>query len=236
MRTRCLLVSTASAVVVLFLALPRSGDTAGAVPSVLVVSDLGEYGADLARMQSLGWSVTERRALEVEFPGTQYDGGIAGCDVVWIPANASTKTVRYLCRDGGAVDAFLRRGGVVVLMDVTPDEPLVDVGPGGADGLPLPPVGAGPVTIGDATHPAIWGLGVGGVPVMDEDLDPQLTSGRGCVMPPAGAKATVIARNAAGPVLVEYSHGTGRVIACALLGERENCRDNMLRYVASIAR
>ena len=205
----------------------------GGGPRVLVVSDLGDATADVAAMTALGWDVRSMKTLEVEYEASQY-GLITECDAIWVPSG-NPDALRFLMRDGGPLDRFASAGGTVVWMDVAASEHQLDVGLGGVDAIPLPAIPIGAVSLSTDDHPIAVGLTIGSVPLIEGDLDPESTGGGCCVVGSPEDDTNVIASNAAGPVLVDYGHGDGRVVACALKNARPVCRTNILRYVASLS-
>jgi hypothetical protein len=206
-------------------------------PRALVLTDLGECQADLERMKASGWSVKPIRALELEALDQKhpYQGGPSDYDVAWVPAKENYPALRRIMRDGGPLDRFAKKGGVVAVMDLTPAKFMLDIAPGGTDAEPLPAGGAGPVAIKAVDHPMITGYYIGGMPLVPQSLDPQQKGGRCCIVnTPQGSQAVVVAANSLGPVIVDYTRGGGRVFICALLEEREACRCNAMLYIQSL--
>ena len=115
----------------------------------------------------------------------------------------------------------------------------LDLAPGGVDVLSLPPGGAGSVTVSAVDHALITGVGTGGVQLTATDLDPEATGGLG-YLSNFPSRATTIAENAAGPVLLEYAEGPdnvegdGRVVVGVLPDPSVNVIDNIVRYVESL--
>ncbi len=197
----------------------------------LVVSDLGDPGDIVTRMQAHGWEVTTSGVLPLLSSGTE---GFAEFNLVWIPAQANFPGIHRLV-SSGALDMFIKQGGVMVMTDVDPDVVWPDIAPGGADAAALPADGAAPLTITTPEHPMITGEGIGGTPLTAQDLDPQGTGGQGCIInAPQQSAPVTIASNSLGPALVEHTHESGRVLLAALLNATENYVENTLLYIQSI--
>ena len=219
----------------LLVVIPSSQTLAHNAPDpvrALVLNDLGAYASVVTSMQTRGWEVTTAGVLEVQAGGADF---LLPFDIVWIPAQANLPGLQELAKTGGVLDLFAYGGGVVAVMDITPDDLWLDIAPGGSDAEALPAAGAGTVTIAAATHPLITGTGIGGQPLVDANLDPQATGGRGCVLnAPDESNAVVIAQNTIGPVVLEHSRGTGHIFVCALLNQAESCTENIVLYVQSL--
>lgn len=208
-------------------------DAGGDPPTVraLVLTDLGDPGDIVTRMQAHGWEVTTSGVLPLLSPDTD---GFSAFNLVWIPAQANFPGIHRLVTSG-ALDVFIKQGGVLVVADADPEGVWPDLAPGGADVEALPAGGAGPLTITTPDHPMITGAGTGGVPVTAEDLDPQGTGGRaGVINAPQQDGLVVVASNSLGAALLEHTHGSGRVLISALLNATENCVENTLLYIQSI--
>lgn len=215
---------------------PATGDAQAPGPQALVLNDLGPYAGIVAKMQGFDWNVTTVSMLELELLAGSV-GGLSDYNVVWIPAQTDYPALHLLVQDGGPLGGFLQTGGVVVIMGLSPDEFWFDAAPRGVDAEPLPAGGAGVVTIAAPAHPMISGIGTGGQPLVAENLDPDATGGRGVILNvPGGSVAVVIATNTAGPVVVDYRHGTGHVFLSTLLREEDVCRANVILYIQSITR
>ncbi|MBI4603066.1 MAG: hypothetical protein HY721_14000 [Planctomycetes bacterium] len=212
------------------------GDTGQPPPCAFVVTDLHHDEHTLAQMEAFGWTVKTISTLELELLAAK-EGGLAGCDVVWVPVGHHYHALRLLVSEDGPLGAFARDGGVVVVMGLEPQDLWLDVAPGGVDSKPLPPEGAGVVEIADPSHPIISGNGTGGRPLDPTDLDPSAAGGAGNVFnPPADADAAVIATNTAGPVLIEHRHGKGRVFVSSLHHQTDLCDANVLLYIGTLPR
>ncbi len=223
------------ATVLAMLAVPVDDLNAAVVPPpvrALVLTDLGDPGDIVTRMQAHSWQVTSLGVLSVLGPATETYS--ASYDVIWIPAQSNFPGIHRLV-SSGTMDAFIKKGGVLVIVDANPVGVWPDLAPGGADAEALPAGGAAPLTITKPDHPMITGTGIGGVAVTTADLDPQGTGGRGCIInaPQEGGPVAIVS-NALGPVLVEHTHGSGRVLMTALKNPTANCVENMILYVQSL--
>jgi len=215
------------------------GQPAKQAPRAVVISDLGDCQTEVEKMTAMGWAVRTVRTLELEMLAKKhpYEGVLAEYDVVWVPAKENYPALRLLMRDGGPLDKFARGGGVVAVMDLTPQKTLMDIAPGGTDAQPIPAGGAGAVRIEAIDHPMVTGFLIGGSPLVPQSLDPQATGGRGCIVnPPQGCHCVVVAANSLGPVLMDYTHGKGRVLVCALHHATDTCERNAMLYLQSIAK
>src|SRR2546422_7890544 len=98
------------------------GNPPGRAPRVLVLTDLGDALTDIGKMRAAGWNVKPIRALELELVAQKhpYQGGLSDYDVVWVPAKENYPALRLLMRDGGPIDQFAQKGGVVAVVDITP--------------------------------------------------------------------------------------------------------------------
>ena len=200
---------------------------------VIVVDDLGSYAGILVKMEAYEWEVTTMSSLEVLKRGAVV---LRDYDVVWIPAKANYPALRRLAEKKSPLDAFVKGGGVVVLMGINPDGFWIDATLRGADAKPLPAGGAGTVSIVAPEHPMISGIGTRGVPLVDSDLDPSATGGRGNIVNlPRDSSVTVIASNEAGCVVVDLTHGDGHVFLSTLLQEEDVCKANVLLFIESIS-
>jgi hypothetical protein len=231
LRLNCLWLSLAVGVGFVFLQAPIA-DAQLPGPRALVLNDLGEYEGIAAQMRLCNWDVATVSTLKLISAGTP---GLADYDVVWIPAQSNYPALRRLAETGSPLEGFVRTGGVVVVMGLSPDRLWIDVALGGMDVKPLFPEGAGAVTIAAPDHPMISGTGTGGQPLTNEDLDPGATGGTGNILnPPEGSE--VIANNTAGPVVVDYRYRAGHVFVSALQREQDICRANVFLYIQLITR
>lgn len=211
---------------------PALGAPAPPLVQALVVSDLGDPAGIVARMNVVGWEVTTMPTLEVSGLGT---AALAAYDIVWIPASTNYPALRILVEDGGPVEEFVRNGGTLVVMGVSPDGLWLDVAPGGVEAKALPADGAGPVEIELADHPLITGEGIGDLTLVSSDFDPNQTGGHGTLFnQPEGAGTNLITTNQAGAVTLEYHHGAGHCFVSTSFQERNVCKDNVLLYNQSL--
>ncbi len=211
------------------------GGGGGGLPRALVVSDLGTgQETTMARMEAHGWTVGTITALELlEASGSELQ---AQWDVIWILPGSDYDLVRPLVESGGAVgalEAFLKAGGVVVMVGLGDTQFRIDLAPGGVDSESQE--NAGPTTIVDPNHPFIAGSDHGGTDLTSEDLDPNGTGGGGCLVnPPADCNMHHIAENSYGSNLCEYELGIGRVFVSRLDLLSEACLGNLLLYLEQL--
>lgn len=199
----------------------------------IVVNDLGGYAGILVKMEAYEWEVTTMSALELIKGGAL---GLRDIDAVWIPAKANYPALRRLTEKKSPLNAFVKGGGVVIVMGISPDGFWIDASLGGADAKALPAGGAGSVTIVAHEHPMISGKGTRGVPLVDGDLDPLDTGGRGNIVNlPDDSSVTVIATNEAGCVVADCKLGEGHVFVSSLLQEEDACKANVLLYIQSLS-
>ena len=204
------------------------GGSAAAQSSVqaLVLTDFGEHDAAVSVLDAQGWTVTTESSLDLggEDPLSSYD-------VVWVPGQSGLSTILYLAEP--LLHDFAKQGGVVVIAEATPEGEWEDIAPGGLVGNPLPLEGGGSITIAAADHPIVTGEGIGGLSLIDIDLDPDgLGSSGNLFEAPEGA--VVIAQDGLGPVVVEYPLGDGYALVAALRSPTDSYTDNMLGHIETL--
>lgn len=203
--------------------------------SALVLSDFGDVSATVARMQALGWTVTAKPTLEVMQSSATGPNPFRNYQVVWIPARSDASKLHFLLSAGERLETFLKAGGVVVMVELSPSGQWLCAIPGGAEALALPVGGAGAVTIAAANHALVTGEGIGGATISASDLDPGASGGLGYLAHlPADLPPVVVAQNASGPVLVEYGFSGGHVVVSLLANPDEAFENNLVRYAHAL--
>ena len=152
------------------------GNTGKPAPKVLLLTDVGAHENILAKMIAYNWEVTTITTLEFELLAVG-EGDLDAYSVAWVPSHENYDNIRILVEGGGALEAFARTGGVVVVMGLTPTDVWLDIAPGGVDGFSLPEAGAEAVDIVDYAHPMISGQLTGGLSLIPSDLDPEASGG-----------------------------------------------------------
>ncbi len=208
----------------------------GGLPRALVVSDLGTgQVTTCACMEAHGWTVGTITALELleEASGSELR---AHWDIIWLLPGSKYDAIRPLAESGGAVgplEAFLKAGGVVVMLGLGDTQFRIDLAPGGLDSESRE--SPGPTTIVDPNHPFIAGSKLGGTDLTSADLDPNGTGGGGCLLnPPPDSNALDIAVNSYGTNLCAYRLGIGLVFVSRLDLLSEACLENLLLYLEQI--
>jgi hypothetical protein len=199
-------------------------------PRAFIITDLAPSEDLTAELESWGWETSTSSTIEIE----SY-ADLVEYDAVWIPAHSTVDGLQFLTRDAGDVERFVLGGGIVVIWSLAPETMSLDIAPGGPDAEPVEAPASGALVIAAPDHSLIDGEALGGVSLSVMDLDPTESGGSAFFTGlPHDADLVVLAENADGPVFLEYTHGSGRVLLSALRDEGQPCRHNTALYVESL--